>query len=88
MQRTSAAVSAEGKIIMTTKSIEAEPYALEFDPDSTVLLIIDMQRDFVRPGGFGEALGNDVTPLQATIAPTRRVLETARKLGMQVIPHA
>ena len=70
---------------MTTKSIEAEPYALEFDPHSTVLLIIDMQRDFVMPGGFGEALGNDVTPLQATIAPTRRVLETARKLGMRVI---
>jgi len=70
---------------MTQRSIEAEPYALEFDPQTTVLLIIDMQRDFVMRGGFGEALGNDVTPLQAVIAPTRRVLETARKLGMQVI---
>ena len=37
------------------------------------------------PGGFGEALGNDVTPLQATIAPTRRVLEAARKRGMLMI---
>ena len=44
-----------------------------------------MQRDFVVPGGFGEALGNDVSPLQATIAPTQRVLEAARKLGMLVI---
>jgi len=70
---------------MTNKSIEAEPYELEFDPRSTALLIIDMQRDFVMPGGFGEALGNDVTPLQATIAPTRRVLEAARKTGMLVI---
>jgi nicotinamidase-related amidase len=70
---------------MTNKSIEAEPYELEFDPKSTALLIIDMQRDFVMPGGFGEALGNDVTPLQATIAPTRRVLEAARKTGMLVI---
>jgi nicotinamidase-related amidase len=70
---------------MTQKSIEAEPYALEFDPQATALLIIDMQRDFVMPGGFGEALGNDVAPLQATIAPTRRVLETARKLGLMVI---
>jgi nicotinamidase-related amidase len=70
---------------MAQKSIEAEPYAREFDPQTTVLLIIDMQRDFVMPGGFGEALGNDVTPLQATIAPIRRVLETARKLGMRVM---
>ena len=70
---------------MTNKSIEAEPYELEFDPRSTALLIIDMQRDFVMPGGFGEALGNDVTPLQATIAPTKRVLEAARKKGMLVI---
>ncbi|HYN27653.1 MAG TPA: cysteine hydrolase [Burkholderiales bacterium] len=70
---------------MTNKAIEAEPYELEFDPKSTALLIIDMQRDFVMPGGFGEALGNDVTPLQATIAPTKRVLEAARKHRMLVI---
>jgi nicotinamidase-related amidase len=70
---------------MSNKAIEAEPYELEFDPKTTALLIIDMQRDFVMPGGFGEALGNDVTPLQATIAPTKRVLEAARKKGMLVI---
>jgi nicotinamidase-related amidase len=70
---------------MATKGIEAEPYELEFDPKTTALLIIDMQRDFVMPGGFGEALGNDVTPLQATIAPTKRVLEAARKKGMLII---
>jgi biuret amidohydrolase len=70
---------------MAQKSMEAEPYALEFDPQTTALLIIDMQRDFVMPGGFGEALGNDVTPLQATLAPTRKVLETARKMAMMVI---
>jgi nicotinamidase-related amidase len=70
---------------MAQKSMEAEPYALEFDPQTTALLIIDMQRDFVMPGGFGEALGNDVTPLQATIAPTRRMLDVARKLKLMVI---
>ena len=70
---------------MANKAIEAEPYELEFDPKTTALLIIDMQRDFVMPGGFGEALGNDVTPLQATIAPTKKVLEAARKKGMLVI---
>jgi nicotinamidase-related amidase len=77
-------ISEEGKK-MATKGIEAEPYELEFDPKTTALLIIDMQRDFVMPGGFGEALGNDVTPLQATIAPTKRVLEAARKKGMLII---
>jgi nicotinamidase-related amidase len=67
------------------RSIDAEPYEMAFDPTSTALLIIDMQRDFVMPGGFGAALGNDVTPLQATLAPTRRVLEAARKAGMLVV---
>jgi nicotinamidase-related amidase len=70
---------------MAQKEMNAEPYALDFDLTTTALLIIDMQRDFVLPGGFGEALGNDVTPLQATIQPTRRVLDAARKLGMVVI---
>ncbi len=70
---------------MEQKAMDAEPYALEFDPNKTALLIIDMQRDFVLPGGFGEALGNDVTPLQATVAPTRRVLDAARRLGMMII---
>jgi nicotinamidase-related amidase len=70
---------------MANMVIEAEPYEFEFDPKATALLIIDMQRDFVMPGGFGEALGNDVTPLQATIAPTARVLAAARKRGMLVI---
>ena len=44
-----------------------------------------MQRDFVEPGGFGEALGNDVTPLQAVIAPCKRMLDAARGMGMMVI---
>jgi nicotinamidase-related amidase len=70
---------------MARKEMNAEPYEFDFDLITTALLIIDMQRDFVLPGGFGEALGNDVTPLQAAIQPTRRVLDAARKLGMMVI---
>ena len=42
---------------MANLAIEAEPYEFEFDLKTTALLIIDMQRDFVMPGGFGEALG-------------------------------
>ena len=65
--------------------MSAEPYELELDPAATALVIIDMQRDFVQPGGFGEALGNDVSLLRGTIEPTRRVLNAAREIGMLVI---
>ena len=70
---------------MARRTIDAEPYEFAFDPRATALVIIDMQRDFVLPGGFGEALGNDVTPLQKVIAPCRRVLDAARAAGMMVI---
>ena len=48
---------------MSLATMNAEPYEFEFDPHTTALIVIDMQRDFVEPGGFGEALGNDVTPV-------------------------
>jgi biuret amidohydrolase len=70
---------------MTSKTIEAEPYEFEFDPRTTALLIIDMQRDFVEPGGFGEALGNDVSILRKTIAPLKQVLDACRKQGLLVV---
>jgi nicotinamidase-related amidase len=64
---------------------QAEPYPLSFQPDTTALLIIDMQRDFLEPGGFGEMLGNDVSLLRSTIEPSQAVLETCRAAGMLVI---
>jgi len=66
-------------------SVAAEPYEFEFEPSSCALMIIDMQRDFVDPGGFGEALGNDVSLLRKAIAPTKKVLDAARKKNMLVI---
>jgi len=66
-------------------AVQAEPYEFEFEPRSCALLVIDMQRDFVDPGGFGEALGNDVSLLRKAIAPTKTVLEAARRRGMLVI---
>jgi nicotinamidase-related amidase len=66
-------------------AVEAEPYAYGFDPKHTALLLIDMQRDFVEPGGFGETLGNDVTRLRRVIPPLREVLDATRKAGMTVI---
>jgi len=70
---------------MTLCTLPAEPGPLSFDPDQTALVIIDMQRDFLEPGGFGETLGNDVSLLQAAIAPCARALAVARAAGMTVI---
>jgi len=67
------------------RSFNAEPYALGFSPATTALLIIDMQRDFLEPGGFGEMLGNDVSLLRSTIEPTKAVLTAARAAGLAVI---
>jgi nicotinamidase-related amidase len=66
-------------------TIAAEPFDLRFDPATTALIIIDMQRDFVLPGGFGEALGNDTSLLLAAVDPTVKVLHKARAAGMLVI---
>ncbi|MCG9024316.1 cysteine hydrolase [Laribacter hongkongensis] len=70
---------------MSLKTLKAEPYELEFDPGTTALIMIDMQRDFVEPGGFGEMLGNDVSLLRSAIEPCRRLLEAARKAGVFVV---
>src|ERR1700683_326222 len=66
--------------------VAAEPHAFEFDPRHPALLIIDMQRDFLEPGGFGEMLGNDVSQLRRTIEPNRQLLAAWRGEGLKVIP--
>jgi nicotinamidase-related amidase len=65
--------------------IEAEPYPFDLDPARAGLVIIDMQRDFLEPGGFGAALGNDVSLLRRTIGPTRRLLAATRQAALSVI---
>ena len=70
---------------MAVKRIEAEPSTLVVELDHAALIIIDMQRDFLEPGGFGETLGNDVSLLQEAVAPLRKVLDAARAAKMLVI---
>lgn len=65
--------------------VTAEPGALSVDLARSALIIIDMQRDFLEPGGFGAVLGNDVSLLAKAIAPCRRVLDAARAAGLLVI---
>lgn len=65
-------------------SVDAFPYSYEFDPRTSALLVIDMQRDFVEEGGFGSALGNDVRPLAAIVPTVAALLRLARGAGMMV----
>ena len=70
---------------MSVRRIEAEPSTLVVELDHVALIIIDMQRDFLEPGGFGETLGNNVALLKAVVPPLRSVLEAARQTKMLVI---
>src|SRR5258706_10602428 len=65
--------------------VDAQPYAYAFDPRHTALLVIDMQRDFIEPGGFGEALGNDVSRLGAIVPTVSALLTWCRARGVRVL---
>lgn len=71
--------------IADARLVRAQPYEFPLRVASTALIIIDMQRDFLEPGGFGDALGNDVSLLRAAIPPTQAVLAAARRAGMLVV---
>lgn len=66
-------------------TVTAMPGEFSFQVERCALVVIDMQRDFIEPGGFGEALGNDVSRLAAIIPATRRLLDGCRAAGMTVI---
>ncbi|CAF4224274.1 unnamed protein product, partial [Adineta steineri] len=68
-----------------TLTVIAEPYSFEFIPKQCALLIIDMQRDFLEPDGFGAMLGNDVGQLRRTLGPNQKLLAAWRTCGLQVI---
>lgn len=66
-------------------SIAAAPFPYAFPVPGVALLVIDMQRDFLEPGGFGASLGNDVAPLAAIVPTVRRLLDAFRSRGLPVI---
>ena len=65
--------------------VPARPYPFSLDPEHTALVVIDMQRDFVESGGFGEAMGNDVTKLQAIIPVVSTLLALFRAKGWLIL---
>ena len=69
----------------TLLTVPAKPGAYRFAPSRTALVVIDMQRDFIEPGGFGAALGNDVTPLAEIVPVVADLLALARRLGLMVV---
>jgi nicotinamidase-related amidase len=70
---------------MPTSIIDAKPEPIAVDFQRCAVVIIDMQRDFLEPGGFGETLGNDVSLLSRAVGPCQRLLGAARERGLFVI---
>ncbi len=65
--------------------IPAQPFPFAFEPGAVALIVIDMQRDFAEPGGFGESLGNDVSRVAAIVPTVKRLIAGCRAAGLPVI---
>jgi nicotinamidase-related amidase len=70
---------------MRMVTLAAEPSPIPIDLDRTAIVMIDMQRDFLEPGGFGDSLGNDIAQLARVVAPCRALLQGARATGVTII---
>jgi nicotinamidase-related amidase len=66
-------------------TIQAQPSPFEFEPTRTALVMIDMQRDFIEPGGFGAALGNDVSRLAPVVPAAAELIAWCRELGVLIV---
>jgi biuret amidohydrolase len=65
--------------------VDAKPFAFRFDPARAALVVIDMQRDFLEPGGFGETLGNDLTPVSEIVPTVAELIATFRAKGWTIL---
>jgi len=64
--------------------VEAHPFSFRLDPEHVALVVIDMQRDFLEPGGFGETLGNDLAPVRAIVPTVAALLALFRHKGWPI----
>ncbi|WP_047465510.1 cysteine hydrolase family protein [Rhizobium rhizogenes] len=67
------------------REISAQPFAFPLQRDAVALVVIDMQRDFAEPGGFGASLGNDVSRITRIVPDVKRLIDGFRKAGLPVI---
>ena len=72
------------KTDLASVTFHAKPYAFTFPLQHTALLVIDMQRDFICAGGFGEIQGGNLEAVQASIAPTKALLDGCRQAGLKI----
>jgi nicotinamidase-related amidase len=70
---------------VNTIEVPAEPGPFTLVGGKTALIVIDMQRDFLLPGGFGESLGNAVDELLKVVPPLAALISAARSCGVMVI---
>ena len=73
------------KSLPPTLTIEAKPYGFTFPLRHTALLVIDMQRDFLLVDGFGDIQGGNLADVQASITPTKQLLQLGRQAGLQIL---
>jgi nicotinamidase-related amidase len=66
-------------------TVDALPYTFRFEPESTAIVSIDMQRDFIEPGGFGATLGNDIRHVAAIVPAVAALLSWGRTLGLTIV---
>ncbi len=66
-------------------TVDAQPYPYVFDPASSALIVIDMQRDFIEPGGFGATLGNNIALVAAIVPTVGKLMDVCRQHGVRVI---
>ncbi len=64
---------------------DAKPFTYEFEPGHTALVVIDMQKDFVEAGGFGETLGNDLAPVAAIVPVVGELIMLFRQKGLPIL---
>ncbi|HYA73922.1 MAG TPA: isochorismatase family cysteine hydrolase [Roseiarcus sp.] len=66
-------------------AVPAQPFAFALDPRRCALAVIDMQRDFIEKGGFGESLGNDLAPVAAIVPTVASLIALFRARGWPIL---
>ena len=66
-------------------TIDAKPEPIAIDAAKTAVIVVDMQNDFGAEGGMFQRAGIDISMIQAAVAPTAKVLASARKEGIKII---